>query len=63
MKDIKNHTYKVLMYYLAKFKYGDIGLVNKLNTAHLEMYWNGKIYKTINVYKIFQNMSLLFDSG
>ena len=51
------------MYYLAKFKYGDIGLVNKLNTAHLEMYWNGKIYKTINVYEILQNMSLYSNSG
>ena len=30
VKDIKDYTYKVLMYYLAKCKYGDISLVNKL---------------------------------
>ena len=30
VNDINNYTYKVLMYYLAKFKYGDISLVNKL---------------------------------
>jgi len=46
VKDIKNYTYKVLMYYLAKLKYGDVSLVNKLNTAH---------YKCIGIKNIQDN--------
>ena len=46
MKDVKSYTYKVLMYYLAKLKYGDVSLVNKLNTAH---------YKCIGIKNIQDN--------